>query len=313
MKKVLVTGAAGYIGGAQVKWLARQGYAVQGAVRGQTNPADPRYIAVGDITCTEHWPDALVGVEAVIHGAGKAHAVADDNSQSRALYEAVNVTATQRLLVACQKAGVKRFIYLSSIKVLGEYSPCGIAFTETTACHPSGVYATTKYQAEIRVKALCAEAGMDYVIIRPVLVYSAAAPANFARLLRLSGYSLPLPFGGINNRRSLLALDNLLSFVQCALEHPQAANETFNLADTQALSLPEILRALAAGQQARSCLLPIPETWLKLLGERRYSQLVRSFYVDNTKARQFLGWQPLVDTRTGLYEAAADFSARGDA
>ena len=234
----------------------------------------------------------------------------DKEANPLSAFRDANVKGTLNLAHQAAAAGVKRFVFLSSVKVNGECTQAGCPFTEADAANPKDAYAQSKHEAELGLRQLAAHSGMEVVIIRSPLVYGPGVKANFAALLRAVQHGWPLPFGAVRNQRSMVGLDNLVDFIVVCTSHPKAANQTFLLSDGYNLSTPELVRglALAAGVHAR--LLPVPMWVLQagamLLGKSNAVQrLCGNLEVDISKASNLLGWAPPVSVDEGLRRAVA--------
>jgi nucleoside-diphosphate-sugar epimerase len=220
-------------------------------------------------------------------------------------FRAVNVDGTLNLVRQAATAGVKRFVFISSVKVNGELTQPGRAFTETDAAAPQDAYGQSKHEAEQGLRQLAADTGMEVVIIRPPLVYGPGVKANFAALMRAVQRGWPLPLGAVHNQRSLVALDNLVDFIVTCITHPQAANQTFLVSDGEDLSTTELVRGMAQAVGVPARLLPVPVWALQagatLLGKGDAVQrLCGNLQVDISKARNLLGWTPPVSVAAGL-------------
>jgi UDP-glucose 4-epimerase len=317
MTRVLVTGATGFVGRALVEALVDSGFAVTAAVRDTaTAPRWPdavRVAAIGEIGGRTHWDAALDGVERVAHLAGIAHHPIADDAATAVRYTAVNVEGTAALADAAARAGVARLLFLSSVKVNGERTSLR-PFTETDVPAPEDVYGRSKWQAEQALATIARAGGLPVTIIRSPLVYGPGVRGNFASLLRLCDTPLPLPFGAIDNRRSLIARANLVSAVIAALNHPAAAGETFLVRDGEDLSTATLVRHLrrALGRPPR--LVPVPAVLLagatRLLGRGAMTdRLLGSLAVDDGKIREKLQWQPPMRCDSALAEAATALHA----
>ena len=309
--KCLVTGANGFVGRSLCAGLARQGHAVRAAVRSANAwivGVEP--VVVGSISAETDCFAALHGVDAVVHLAARVHVMHDTASDPLAEFRAANVDVTLNLARQAAAAGVKRFVFISSVKVNGESTQPGQAFTEADPPDPQDAYGQSKYEAEQGLCQISAQTGMEVVIIRPPLVYGLGVKANFSALMRAVQRGWPLPLGAItHNRRSLVALDNLVDFIVTCITHPAAANQTFLVSDGEDLSTTDLLRRMgrALGKPAR--LLPVPPALLKLgaalLGKPELAQrLCGSLQVDISKTRQLLGWVPPLSVDEGLRRAA---------
>jgi nucleoside-diphosphate-sugar epimerase len=307
--KVLVTGANGFVGLAVLQRLNEmRGLQSVGSVRRAAGLTGTTVVEVGDLTAQTDWSLTLAGADAVIHLAARVHVMQETEIDLLPAFRAVNVNGTFNLARQAAAAGVKRFVFISSVKVNGESTPSGEAFTEADVPNPQDAYGQSKHEAEQCLRQVSADTGMEVVIIRPPLVYGPGVKANFAALMRAVQRGLPLPLGGLHNQRSLLALHNLVDFIVICITHPQAANQTFLVSDGQDLSTTELVRGLAkaAGMPAR--LLPMPvwalQAGASLLGKSDAVQrLCGNLQVDISKARSLLGWMPPVSVEEGLWRA----------
>lgn len=316
---ILVTGANGYVGSALLERLLVEGMPVRAAVR---TPATPPVLrakypqgdvaAVGTVDSATDWSEALAGVEVVVHLAARVHVMRDEVADPLTEFRAVNVEGALNLARQAAKAGVRRFIYLSSIKVNGEGTLPGQFFTEQDIPLPLDPYGISKYEAEEGLRKIAQQANMELVIIRPPLVYGPGVKANFLNMMRWLQKGLPLPFAAIHNYRSLLALDNLVDFIVTCLDHPAAANQIFLVADGEDISTTDLLRRTAAALNVSARLFPVPQNLLevgfKVAGKSDLARrLCGSLRLDITKARTVLGWYPPVSVNEGLYRMAAHF------
>lgn len=265
-----------------------------------------------DLASDAHWQNALHGVHIVLHCAARVHVMNDQSTDPLTEFRRVNVEGTLRLARQAAAAGVKRFIYLSSIKVNGEGTHLGAPYLADAQPAPTDPYGISKMEAEQGLLALAAETGMQVVIIRPVLVYGPGVKANFLSMMRWLQKGVPLPFGAIHNSRSLVALDNLVDLIAICIDHPAAANQTFLVSDGEDLSTTELLRRMgvALGKPAR--LLPVPSRLLEvaaaILGKQALAQrLCGSLEVDISKARELLNWTPPVNVEDALRKTASYF------
>ena len=314
---ILVTGATGFVGGAVVKRLATEGSAgdVIAATRRpkQSWPAGVQPTLVGDLLPTTSWRGALQGVETLVHCAARVHVMSDASADPVAEFRYVNVESTVNLARQSAAAGAKRFVFVSSIKVNGEFTQAGSVFTAGDAPAPQDPYGVSKYEAEQALRQIAAETGMEVVIIRPPLVYGPGVKANFASMMRWLARGIPLPLAAVtDNRRSLVALDNLVDLIVTCLHHPAAANQTFLAGDGEDLSTADLLRrmGLAMGHPAR--LLNVPPAMLKLGAaivnkQDIYQRLCGSLQLDISKTKQLLGWAPPVAVDEGLRRAAEGY------
>ena len=307
---VLVTGASGFVGAAVCAQLSRR-FKVSAATRSATTAAASyAAIAVGTTNHATDWGAALRGQDVVIHLVARVHVMKDLSRDPLAEFRAVNVAGSLNLARQAAEAGVKRMIFVSSVKVNGEYSLSGQPFTEESVPAPADFYGVSKLEAEIALRSLAQETGMELVIIRPPLVYGPGVKANFAALVRAVKAGWPLPLAKVNNQRSLVGLDNLVSFIETCTLHPDAAGQTFLVSDGQDLSTPELIRRIAQAAQVPARLLPIPVWFLEagasLLGKREaVRRLCGNLQVDIAKARDLLGWSPPCSMDEGLRRTVA--------
>lgn len=312
--RVLVTGGSGFVGSALVGVLARrQGVAVVAALRNGNSsaPAGVSKVLIHGVDSRQDWNEALLGVDVVVHCAARVHVMRERSADPLAEFRQVNVDGTMRLATQAALQGVKRFIYLSSIKVNGEQTMLGHPFVADGPLSPMDPYGISKMEAENGLRSLARETGMDVVIIRPPLVYGPGVKANFLAMMRWLKRGVPLPFGAVTgNRRSLVALDNLTDLIAKCLEHPGAANQAFLVSDGESLSTAALLRRMgdAMGRPAR--LFPVPVRFLRigatLLGKSDLAErLCGSLEVDIGKTKELLDWAPPIDLDGGLRRAAA--------
>lgn len=314
MNTVLVTGANGFIGRAFCQSLVSRGERVLSVVRragGEVISGQPSLV-VGEIDANTAWSMVLSDVRVVVHLASRVHLMQETSSDSLSAYRQVNTEGTLNLARQAAIAGVRRFIFVSTVKVNGE-GKCGI-YSEADAPCPTDPYAISKWEAELGLRDVAASTGMEVVIVRPPLVYGPGVKANFLSMMQWLNRGLPLPFGAIHNRRSLVALDNLLDMLITCVDHPAAANQVFFVSDGDDLSTPELLMRMATALGKRVYLIHFSERMLKagatLLGKRDLSQrLCGSLQVDIAKAKNLLGWSPPVGVNEGLQVTAKHFLA----
>jgi nucleoside-diphosphate-sugar epimerase len=260
---------------------------------------------VGDLSASQDWSQALDGVDVVVHCAARAHVMKDTTQDPLAVYRESNTHATLNLAKQAVQAGVKRFVFVSSIKVNGEWTEQAKPFTPNDTPIPTDPYGISKYEAEQGLKQIAQETGLEVVIIRPPLIYGKGVKGNFASMVRWIQKGVPLPLGAVHNQRSLVALDNLVNFMQLCCVHPKAANETFLIADSEAVSTTELLRRVARAYQVPARLIPIPVSVMtiaaNLLGKGAVAnRLFGNLQVDSRKARELLGWKPVVTMEAQL-------------
>lgn len=300
---ILITGGAGFIGKCLISLLKDRPLLVCGRLKPQQLSLE-NFIAL-DLSKDLINVDVLTNVETVIHCAAHVHVMNDSSSEILAKFKQVNTEATVSLAKQAASAGVKRFIFLSSIKVNGESTLNSLPFKYDDASKPEDPYGISKAEAEAGLRQIAADTKMEVVIIRPPLVYGPGVKANFAAMIKLAKKNLPMPLGAINNKRSLVALDNLVDLIVTCIDHPKAANQTFLVSDDQDVSTTELLQMMtrAAGKTPR--LLPVPVSWLKLAGKLTGKQAVverlcGNLQVDITHTKQTLGWVPPITVEEGI-------------
>lgn len=311
---ILVTGATGFVGRALIDLLVKRGYSVRAAMRraGAFTAAGASVVTVGELSAETDWSAALAGVDAVVHAAARVHVMQEAAADPLMEFRRVNVQGTLQLARQAAAEGVRRFVFISSIKVNGEATQPGHPFTADDAPAPLDPYGVSKMEAEQGLREIAVQTGMEVVIIRPPLVYGPGVKANFRALMGWLTRGVPLPLGAIHNRRSLVAMDNLVDLIVICVDHPAAANQTFLASDGEDLSTTQLLQCMgrALGKPAR--LIPVPSTLLKLgaalLGKPAIAQrLCGSLQVDISKTRQLLGWKPPVPVDEGLKRAAEGY------
>lgn len=313
-KKILLTGASGFVGSWLIRRLIRDGMQVKGVVRRQSK-STPETVSIGELGPETAWGEVTTGQEVVVHTAARVHVMQDFAVDPLAEFRRVNVEGTVNLARQSAASGVKRFIFISSIKVNGEGTRYGEPFTAEDLPQPVDSYGISKHEAEEQLRRLAAETGMEVVIIRPPLVYGPGVKANFLSMMRWLYKGIPLPLGAINNRRSLVALDNLVDLIVTCIDHPAAANQTFLAGDGEDLSTTELLRRMGAALGRPARLIPVPPALLSagatMLGKRAVAQrLLGSLQVDISKTRALLGWTPPVGVDEALRKTAAHFLAQ---
>lgn len=311
--KILITGANGFVGRYLTHHLVSTGLSVSCAMRTDTMLDDnvDRKILIPSIDGRSDWTEALSGCEVVIHLAARVHVMNDDALDPLAEFRKVNVEGTLNLARQAVNAGVKRFIFVSSVKVNGEHTEAGKPFNEDSVPDPKDAYGISKLEAEQGLLKIAQETGMEVVIIRPPLVYGAGVKANFASMIRAVKRGIPLPLGAIHNKRSFVYVGNLVSMIMRCIDHPAAANQVFLVSDGHDLSTTELLRCCAAALNVRARLLPVPQKFIEvcaiLLGKRAVVQrLCGNLQLDITKARTMLGWTPPFSVADGLKVTAID-------
>ncbi|WP_236222633.1 SDR family oxidoreductase [Pseudomonas asiatica] len=317
---ILATGGSGFVGKVLLQRLAADTrWAPRALVRQAPGQglAGVDYRPYSELAAVDVASGHFEQVDTVIHLASRVHVMQESAADPLAEFRRVNVEGTLSLARAAAQAGVRRFIFVSSVKVNGETTNGRQPFTADETPAPSDPYGISKREAEDGLRQLAAETGLEVVIVRPVLVYGPGVKANFRSMMNWLSKGVPLPFGAIHNKRSLVALDNLVDLLLTCIDHPAAANQTFLASDGHDLSTTELLQRLgkALGKPAR--LLPVPAAWLKgaatLAGKAGLAQrLCGSLQVDIGKTRELLGWQPPLDVDQALRATALNFLKEQD-
>ncbi len=309
---ILVTGATGFVGSAVIARLAREKIQARACVRrdGIVIPEGIQAVKVCDLSADNDWRQPLIEVGTVVHTAARVHVMQDRASTPLVEYRRVNVQGTLNLARQAAACGVRRFVFVSSVKVNGEATKFGRPFDEENTPAPLDPYGISKMEAEQGLQEVAAQTGMELVIIRPPLVYGPGVKANFAALMRAVKRGWPLPLGAIKNKRSLVALDNLIDLILICTTHPRAANQTFMVSDGDDLSTSELVCRMALAACVPVRLLPIPVWILKacsvLAGKSEAMQrLTGNLQVDISKANRLLDWVPPVSVSEGLVRAMA--------
>jgi nucleoside-diphosphate-sugar epimerase len=315
VEKLLVTGASGFVGAALCQALAARDVPFVPCVRKLTlaQTPGPTAFETGDLSGPVDWKPALAGCSVVVHLAARVHMMREQAADPEAVYRAMNVDATMRLAEQAAEQGIRRFIYVSSVKVNGERT-LGRPFRADDPPAPEDAYGRSKLAAELALQAWAGQTGTELVIVRPPLVYGPGVRANFLRLMQLVQSGVPLPLGGIRNSRSMVALGNLVDFLLLCASHPDAAGATWMVSDNRDLSLPELISLIARAMGRPARLLPVPPGMLSagaaLLGRRAAAgRLLDSLQVDVSPALDRLGWTPPLDVETGIRLAVAPLLA----
>ena len=300
--KTLLTGATGFVGGAVLDRLQFNDVRVLGRSRQKLEGID---FVSAEIKSNVDYSVALVGVDVIVHSAARAHIMDDTAENPLEAFREVNTLGTLNLVQQAADAGVKRFIFISSIKVNGEGTQLNNPYQYDDLASPEDAYGQSKVEAEVGLRKIAKETGMEVVIIRPPLVYGVGVKANFAAMMKLASKNLPLPLGAIHNRRSLVALDNLVDLIVTCIDHPKAANETFLVSDDQDVSTTELLNKMTLAAGKKPWLIPVPMKLIQLtaamLGKKAVAdRLCGSLQVDILHTKEVLGWTPPITLEQGL-------------
>lgn len=311
--KIAVTGATGFVGRHLIPALIQAGHVVRCAVSQKIDELAAEQVLIGRLEDQADWSQVLEGMDVVIHLAARVHVMNDKSASPLDEFCKINSIATQNLAEQAAKIGVKRFIFLSSIKVNGESTQNGAPFTETSPTTPEDPYGQSKLLAEQLLFTISHNTGMEVVILRPPLIYGPEVKANFLKMMGLVNKGLPLPFANVDNRRSFVYVENLVSaigcVIGCVIENHNAANQVFLISDDTALSLAQLLRLIAQGMTTRARLIPVP-VWLlvfifKLLGLKDLNlRLLGSLEVNNSKIKSTLDWTPPYSSEEGIKKTA---------
>lgn len=314
-RKILVTGSSGFLGTALVEQLAGMPdtHIVAVSRRATAHPTpNVTTAAITTLNTDTQWGPVLQDVDTVVHTAARVHVMHDTAADPLALYREVNTLGTLELAQQAASAGVRRFIFISTIKVNGEATARGQCFSADDTPAPNDPYAISKHEAEQGLLALAKSSAMEVVIIRPVLVYGPGVKANFLHLMRTLHNRVPLPLGAVKNARSLVSLDNLIDLIRVCIDHPAAANEIFLVSDGEDLSTRDLASLLKTHLPGSSWLIPVPESLIMLgatlLGRKSAAERVLgSLRVDISKTRERLQWQPPVSVEDGLKKTVEHF------
>jgi len=305
MNKISITGANGFIGNFICKYLASRGKIVHGISRSKIKSSkneNIKYSIVGEINSNTNWKKLLIDCECVIHCAGKVH---DSNKNELADYQSVNIDGTYQLALQASKLGVRRLIFLSSIKVNGENTSLGSPFSFNHDAKPKDSYGLSKYMAEKKLWEISAKSNLEVVIIRLPLVYGYGAKGNLFRLMKLINYGFPLPFKLIKNKRSLIGIDNLADVLFHCINHAEASGKTFLISDGVDLSTCQLIKYMATYMRIPVRFFPLPISILKIIGfifgkSNEINKLIDSLQVDSHHARKILNWIPPVSVEEGI-------------
>lgn len=311
-----MTGANGFLGTALLRRMLDEKYCVTAVTRSGSHVGiDDRASVVRYSALLDQGVGHFEGQACVVHAAARVHVMDERASDPLSEFRKVNVAETLAIAAQAASSGVKRFIFISSVKVNGEETMVDKPFTAFDEPKPLDPYGISKLEAEKGLKALAAETGMEVVIIRPVLVYGPGVKANFRSMMNWMNKGFPLPFGAIRNKRSMVALDNVVDLIAVCINHPAAANQTFLVSDGEDLSTTELLTRTARALDKPARLISVPisllEASARVLGKPDLAKrLCGSLQVNIEHTRNTLGWQPPLSVDEALRKAANDFLAR---
>ena len=313
---VLVTGASGFVGQALCSALELQGHRVRSATRKSPDRTQSPAFAVGNIGPDTNWRAAVTGCDAVVHLAAHVHVMRGEAGDAAGTFHRVNVEGSENLARLAARAGVRRFVFLSSAKANGEAS-AERAFVETDPVMPKDAYGLSKAEAEKRLRIISTETGMEVVVVRPPLVYGPGVKANFLSLLRAVDSGIPLPLESIVNLRSLVYVGNLVHALGACLEHPAAANRTFFVSDDHDVSTPQLIREIATALGRKPPLFPLPPVMLRGIGAltgrtEQIARLTGSLQVDVSSIKTALAWRPPFSLQQGLAQTVSWYRAPSD-
>ena len=313
---LLITGATGFVGSRLVEVALGKQYKVSAVRRSESSQivdTDQKlHWCTGNLSPEFDWSKNLVGIDCIIHCAARVHQMKESEMNVQAAYDEINFYGTLNLAKQAVEAGVKRFIFLSSIKVNGEETEVGKPFLPKLSTPPIDPYGLSKYKAEIALEELAHKTGLEVVIIRPPLVYGPGVKANFQSMMKWVSRSVPLPLGAIHNQRSLVYLDNLVDLIMVCINSPHAVNQTFLVSDGYDVSTTQLLNQIKRSSQSHSLFVPIPMSWFNLVaslvGKPQIAQrLCGSLQVDISHTQKQLNWQPPVSWEQGISETVSAY------
>jgi nucleoside-diphosphate-sugar epimerase len=311
MKKICVTGANGFIGKSVCEILSKSHKSIRGIVRNKNlnkNLPNIEHLAIGDISHKTNWKNALEDVDCIIHCAGKAHVMNETKTDELKIYRSVNVDGTRQLAEQAAESGVRRLIFLSSVKVNGEdtnQNSKNKIFTHNDIPDPKNPYSISKYEAEKILWEVSLNSGLEVTIVRLPLVYGKNAKGNLERLIKLVKSQIPLPLSLIKNKRSMIGIDNLVNLLICCIDHPDAVGKTFLVSDGKDLSTPNLIKYIALSFGFRARLFPFPKFLLYFLAgifgkQKEINRLIGSLVVDSNYVEKTLGWTPSISVEEGI-------------
>jgi len=318
MKKILITGASGFIGQSLIKSLSNSTRSVRGTVRSRNlffSDAETEYVSTGDINIKTNWRESLINIDCIIHCAGKAHTIKSKKNDLSKIYKSVNVDGTKQLAEQAAEAKVRRLIFLSSIKVNGEDTNNDVifkflnekkkVFSYKDLVSPQDHYAISKLRGENALWEISSRTGLEVVVVRLPLVYGYGVKGNLARLIKIVKSGIPLPLSLVKNQRSMIGIDNLVDLLIRFIDHPEASGKTFLASDGEDLSTPELIKLIASSMGRKANLFPFPISILKFLGSifgrsEEINRLVGSLRIDNSYTKKILNWSPPLSIEEGI-------------
>ena len=300
MTKILITGATGFVGRALFENLKfKKKYSIHLSTRANQEQLfeGEKAFNIGEIDANTNWKDALDGVDCIVHCAARAHMTEKKQTDSLNAYRTINVDGTRNLAKQAVSIGIKRFIFLSSIKVNGEGTIASKSFKYNDISQPEDAYGISKWETEKALLEISKQTGLEVVIIRPPLVYGEGVKGNFFRLLDIVYKQIPLPFASVNNLKSMVAVDNLVDLIICCIDHPKASGKTFLVSDGEDLSTSDLIIKLSKFMDKSPRLFQVPQLIIQLIGRLvgkslEVKRLLGSLRVDNSYTREILGWSP---------------------
>lgn len=308
--QVAVTGSNGFIGSTLCHSLRGEGYGVTPFVRANVHTASALGVSIGSIDAKTDWGTLLEGVDCVVHCAAHVHRM--NNLDNPDLFRIVNTDGTMRLATAAANSGVKRFVFVSTVKVMGEFTAIGRPYRSDDTPDPKDLYGISKWEAEQGLKTIAERTGLEVVVVRPPLVYGPGVGANFRQLMGWVARGIPLPVAAIKNQRSLVYVGNLADLVLTCVVHPSAVGQTFFVSDGHDLSTPQLVSELALAMGRKPRMLDIPVGMLQLLGRltgrvAQVERLTGNLQVDIEHTQRTLDWVPVCSVRQGMKDAIRDF------
>ena len=314
MNKILLTGSTGFIGSELLRQFKLKKYFIHTSSRStlEKKVNGVKNFIINQIDNDTNWSEALEGVDCVIHCAGVATETYKSDKSVLSYYRKINVEGTRNLAYQAAAKGVKRFIFISSIKVNGERTEGFLSFKNTDIPKPEGIYAISKWEAEQSLHSISKQTGLEIVIIRTPIVYGQQVKGNFYRLINFIDRGFPLPFGKVNNLRSYVALDNLVDLIICCINHPKATGQTFLVSDGEDLSTPDLIKKIAFILEKKPFLFPVPISFMKFVGKimgksREIDRLVSSLRLDCSHTSSLLNWNRSISADEALFKTVIDY------